>query len=56
MLCGDAWRVQPRDALLKQLRRLLGNDAVTVSYQRGALPALPAEPERPKVPRLSVVR
>ncbi len=27
-------QVQPRDALLKQLRRLLGNEAVTVSYQR----------------------
>jgi DNA polymerase-3 subunit alpha len=52
LLCGDSWRVQPRDALLKQLRRVLGNDAVEVSYRRGALAA---EPERPQVPRLAVV-
>ncbi|WP_295444114.1 DNA polymerase III subunit alpha [uncultured Thiodictyon sp.] len=56
LLCGDAWRVQPRDALLKQLRRLLGNEAVTVCYQRGTLPAMPAEAEKPKAARLTVVR
>jgi DNA polymerase-3 subunit alpha len=59
LLCGDAWRIQPRDALLKQLRRLLGSEGVTVSYERAALPTLPvvtAEPERPRPPRLSVVR
>jgi len=56
LLCGDAWRVQPRDALLKQLRRLLGNEAVSVCYQRGTLPAMPAEPERPRAARLTVVR
>lgn len=58
LLCGDAWRVQPRDALLKQLRRLLGNEAVTVSYERATLPAMPvapAEPER-RARRLAVVR
>ena len=53
LVCGDVWRVQPRDSMLKQLRRVLGNDAVEVSYQRGALAA---EPERPKAPRLAVVR
>jgi DNA polymerase-3 subunit alpha len=53
LLCGDSWRVQPRDTLLKQLRRLLGNDAVEVSYRRGPLTA---EPERPRAPRLAVVR
>ena len=53
LVCGDAWRVQPRDTLLKQLRRVLGNDAVSVSYQRGALVA--AEPERARPPRLAVV-
>jgi DNA polymerase-3 subunit alpha len=56
LLCGDSWRVQPRDALLKQLCRLLGHEAVAVSYQRGTLPAVAAEPERPKGPRLTVVR
>ncbi|WP_366929662.1 hypothetical protein [uncultured Thiodictyon sp.] len=56
LLCGDAWRVQPRDALLKQLRRLLGNEAVSVCYQRGTLPTMPAEPERPRAARLTVVR
>jgi DNA polymerase-3 subunit alpha len=56
LLCGETWRVQPRDALLKQLCRLLGNEAVAVSYQRGSLPAVAAEPERTKAPRLTVVR
>ncbi|HYN77395.1 MAG TPA: DNA polymerase III subunit alpha, partial [Lamprocystis sp. (in: g-proteobacteria)] len=60
LLCGEAWRVQPRDALLKQLRRLLGNEAVTVCYQRGTLPAMPVavagETEPPRAARLTVVR
>ncbi len=56
LLCSDTWRVQPRDALLKQLRRLLGNEAVSVCYQRGTLPVMPAEPERPRAARLTVVR
>jgi DNA polymerase-3 subunit alpha len=34
LLCGDGWRVQPADALLKRLRRLLGNEAVQVAYER----------------------
>jgi DNA polymerase-3 subunit alpha len=50
--CGEAWRVQPADALLKRLRRLLGNDSVSVCYQRG--PQADA-PVRPKAPRLSLV-
>ncbi len=54
LVCGDAWRVQPRDALLKQLRRLLGNEAVTVSYQRGALSA--PELQQQRAPRLAVVK
>jgi DNA polymerase III subunit alpha len=60
LLCGDGWRVQPRDALLKQLRRLLGNEAVSISYQRGTLPAMTAavatETDRPRAARLTVVR
>ena len=34
LLLGDEWRVQPTDELLKRLRRLLGPDAVKVSYER----------------------
>ncbi|MCW8907344.1 MAG: DNA polymerase III subunit alpha [Sedimenticola sp.] len=30
--CDAGWRVEPRDELLKQLSRLLGNGAVTVDY------------------------
>ncbi len=51
LACGDAWRVQPADALLKHLRRLLGNDAVLVSYQRRLQPDA-----APRAPRLSLVR
>jgi DNA polymerase-3 subunit alpha len=53
LVCGDVWRVQPADALLKRLRRLLGNETVTVSYQRGL-----EQDELPgaKAPRLSLVR
>ncbi len=53
LVCGDPWRVQPADALLKRLRRLLGNDAVQVAYEGKPQPA---ETPRPKAPRLSVVR
>jgi DNA polymerase-3 subunit alpha len=53
LTCGDTWRAQPADALLKRLRRLLGNDAVTVSYQRG--PQQDAVP-KPRAPRLSLVQ
>ncbi len=30
--CGDAWRVRPTDELLRQLRRLLGNQGVCLRY------------------------
>ncbi len=52
---GDAWRVEPADALLKRLRHLLGEDGVEVVYQRELVrrPS-PAEPVSP--PRLAVVR
>lgn len=50
---GDTWRAGPADALLKRLRRLLGNDAATVSYQRG--PQQDAVP-RPRAPRVSPVQ
>jgi DNA polymerase-3 subunit alpha len=53
LVCGDAWRVQPADALLKRLRRLLGNEAVTISYRRGSEPD---ESPRPKATRLHLVR
>ncbi len=52
---GEAWRVEPADALLKRLRHLLGDDAVEVVYQRELVrrPS-PTEPASP--PRLAVVR
>jgi DNA polymerase-3 subunit alpha len=53
LVCGDAWRVQPADALLKRLRRLLGNEAVTISYRRGSEPD---ESPRTKATRLHLVR
>ncbi len=53
LLCGDPWRVQPADALLKRLRRLLGDEAVEVAYEQRALPA---EPARTRPPRLSLVK
>ena len=53
LACGDAWRVQPADALLKRLRRLLGNEAVSISYRRG--PDW-ADPPRHKAPRLTLVQ
>jgi DNA polymerase-3 subunit alpha len=54
LICGDDWRVQPADALLKRLRRVLGPDRVSVAYDRGALPPAPASARPP--PRLSLVR
>lgn len=30
--CGDSWRVSPTDALLRQLHRLFGADAVTLRF------------------------
>ncbi|AFL73095.1 DNA polymerase III subunit alpha [Thiocystis violascens] len=39
LMLGNAWRVQPTDALLKRLRQLLGSDAVKVSYERVLLSA-----------------
>ena len=52
---GEAWRVEPTDALLKRLRHLLGDDGVEVVYQRELVrrPS-PTEPASP--PRLAVVR
>ncbi|NCC29294.1 MAG: DNA polymerase III subunit alpha, partial [Gammaproteobacteria bacterium] len=46
---GDAWRVEPTDALLKRLRQLLGSDAVTVVYERSPLPAVQTETQRPRL-------
>jgi DNA polymerase-3 subunit alpha len=40
--CGDAWRVSPTDALLRQLHRLLGADAVSLRFG----PAKTAAPTR----------
>ncbi|KAA6185613.1 DNA polymerase III subunit alpha [Thiohalocapsa marina] len=53
MRCGDAWRVDPTDALLKQLRRLLGDAGVEVVYQR-ELQLRPSLPELGGPPRLAV--
>ncbi|NEX21618.1 DNA polymerase III subunit alpha [Thiorhodococcus mannitoliphagus] len=39
LMLGNAWRIQPKDALLKRLRKLLGPAAVRVSYERPALAA-----------------
>jgi hypothetical protein len=32
---GEGWRVDPRDALLKQLERILGPGNVVVGYEGG---------------------
>jgi len=32
---GDAWRVEPRDELLRQLERLLGPGNVSVGFDGG---------------------
>ena len=52
---GQAWRVEPADALLKRLRYLLGDDGVEVVYQR-ELVRRPSPPEPANPPRLAVVR
>ena len=39
IVLGDEWRVEARDELLRQLRTLVGDDAVQVGYRRGSLPA-----------------
>jgi DNA polymerase III subunit alpha len=36
---GEAWRVHPRDELLADLRRLLGEDRVRISYRDPAAPS-----------------
>jgi DNA polymerase-3 subunit alpha len=41
---GDTWRVEPSDALLKRLRRLLGQEAVVVAYERMPGSAAAVEP------------
>jgi DNA polymerase-3 subunit alpha len=52
---GPAWRVQPRDELLKRLRQVLGPDAVEVVYGVPAADPRPREAQRP-APRLALVR
>jgi DNA polymerase III subunit alpha len=49
LVLGDAWRVEPTDALLKRLRQLLGADAVRVVYERSPLPMAPADTQRPRL-------
>ncbi|QIK37096.1 DNA polymerase III subunit alpha [Caldichromatium japonicum] len=51
LMLGRAWRVRPADALLKELRQLLGPTGVSVSYER--LPQSLPGPEA--LPRLSAV-
>ena len=53
LVLGNAWRVQPTDALLKRLRQVLGADAVRVAYERPALPS--PMPEVQQKPRLMAV-
>ncbi|QGU32371.1 DNA polymerase III subunit alpha [Thermochromatium tepidum] len=53
---GSAWRVRPTDALLKQLRGLLGAGNVRVSYERPEQPVQPVPmPELQPAPRLRAV-
>jgi DNA polymerase-3 subunit alpha len=49
LVLGDAWRVEPTDALLKRLRQLLGGDAVSVVYERSPLPVAQTETQRPRL-------
>jgi DNA polymerase-3 subunit alpha len=49
LVLGDAWRVEPTDALLKRLRQLLGGDAVRVVYERSPLPTAQSEAQRPRL-------
>jgi DNA polymerase III subunit alpha len=53
LMLGSAWRVRPADALLKQLRQLLGAESVRVSYERPVQPAPISELQSP--PRLRAV-
>ncbi len=56
---GDTWRVQPDDALLKRLAHLLGDDAVSVIYERERTMTAPPPPVAAAVagrPQLAVVR
>jgi DNA polymerase III subunit alpha len=53
LMLGNAWRVRPADALLKQLRQLLGAESVRVSYERPVQPAPISELQSP--PRLRAV-
>ncbi|WP_317623706.1 LAGLIDADG family homing endonuclease [Allochromatium vinosum] len=53
LMLGSAWRVRPADALLKQLRQLLGAESVRVSYERPVQQAAMSELQSP--PRLRVV-
>jgi DNA polymerase-3 subunit alpha len=49
LVLGDAWRIEPTDALLKRLRQLLGADGVRVVYERSPLPMAPADTQRPRL-------
>ncbi len=51
---GTAWRVQPRDELLKRLRQLLGQDHVQVVY--GGLAAMRPSEARQATPGLALAR
>ncbi len=51
---GTAWRVQPRDELLKRLRQLLGPDHVQVVY--GGLAAMRPSEARQATPGLALAR
>ena len=49
LVLGKDWRVQPADALLKQLRQLLGAERVRISYERpihqAPMPELQSPPQ-----------
>jgi hypothetical protein len=47
--------VQPSDELIKRLRRLLGVEAVSVSYERSPAP-VPAPEQQIRPPKLAVVK
>jgi len=53
LVLGKDWRVRPADLLLKELRRLLGQEAVRVSYARLAGARRDVDPG---APRLAVVK
>ncbi|WP_425485110.1 OB-fold nucleic acid binding domain-containing protein [Allochromatium humboldtianum] len=53
LMLGSAWRVRPADALLKQLRQLLGAESVRVSYERPVQQA--PMPDLQPPPRLRAV-